>query len=348
MVGDRITVRRVWSDNNPTGIFESGFNGSFIVESVTNPHTLTPVITYNLSSDPGGYLQNDLTRGADPDTGMVQSTGWYDRASLAGADWTSGSPSTATLTLKKLHSIEAGNSIAVTGVESANNPSGTFNSGFNGIFTVTAVNGNDVTYQLATDPGAFQQSGWVEYPGSIKVIQTATQDTGTETLTLRIYNSHAIQLNDIVTAFKDDLNPATFNAVDSVKRFIVTGITAFDTDRDDIEVSCLAQNIDGNEECDLSPPVLTVDFTGGIIQSSGTLRHVVLESRGTNFSEDTTHSFADVDEDNDNVMDGPCELCHTRSGINHANYDFSDSHNEGTGCTLNCDPHDRSDGAFFR
>jgi predicted CXXCH cytochrome family protein len=358
MAGDRITVRRVWSANNATGVFEQGFNGNFIVESATSWNgALEATITYKLAANPGAYLQNDLTRGVDPNTGMVQSTGWYDRAKVTGAGWASG---TATLGLRVGHSIEAGDVVSVTGVESGNNPVGTFGSGFNGIFTVTGVIGNDITYTLAADPGAFQaSSGRVEYPGSIKVIQLATQDTGAQTLTLRTYRTHAIQVNDIVTVFKDDPNPATFNAVDSVKRFEVTAITAFDADRDDIELSCLPgsptvsppppppASTPGYEVCDLAAS-LAVDFTGGVLQSSGTLRPVVLESRGTDWNEDTSHSFADVDLDQDNVMDGPCELCHTRAGINHANYNFNDAHNDGRGCTETCHPHTRPAGAFFR
>jgi predicted CXXCH cytochrome family protein len=345
MVGDRITVRRVLSGNNPDGGFDLGFNGSFIVESATSwDANLEAMIAYKLAADPGGYLQN-TTSNADPNSGMVQSTGWHDRPKVRTAGWASG---TATLAIGGAHSIEAGDDVSVTGVKSAGNPNGDFNSGFNGIFTVAAVTGNDVTYALAADPGAFQSSlGRVEYPGSIKAVQQAAQDTGAQTLALRTYRAHAIQVNDIVTAFKDDPNPATFSAVESVKRFLVTAITAVDADHDDIVLSCLNQ-IQGNELCNLTTP-LAVDFTGGIIQSSGSLKPVVLESRGdTGFSEDSTHSFADVDEDGDNVMDGPCELCHTRSGINHLNFNFNDRHNVGRSCTESCHPHDRAKGAFFR
>ncbi|MDH3379724.1 MAG: cytochrome c3 family protein, partial [Gammaproteobacteria bacterium] len=155
MVGDRITVRDVWSTNNATGIFGLGFNGDFIVESVTNwDAVLEATITYKLATDPGTYQLNDLSS-ADPNTGMVQSTGWPVRPSVNNAGWTAG---TATLALGGDHSIETGDAVSVTGVESAGNPTGDFNSGFNGVFTVTAVTGNDVSYLLAADPGAFQQS----------------------------------------------------------------------------------------------------------------------------------------------------------------------------------------------
>lgn len=348
MAGDRITVRDVWSANNATGTFGLGFNGNFIVESATSwDGNLEAAISYKLATDPGAYMDNDLTKGADPNSGMVQSTGWPDRPRVGNASWTSG---TATLGLGGEHSIEAGDDIAVTGAESAGNPTGSFNSGFNGIFTVTGVSGKDVTYTLATDPGAFQESpGRVEYLGSIKVIQSAS--TGGVAPTVRIYRTHAVQTGDIVTVFKDDPDPATFNAKNSVRRFQVTAVTPVggDPDRDDIELSCppLTQGIN---DCGLSYSL--IDFTGGILQSSGTLRPVVFESRGTQWGEDATHTFATHESELASVemLQGPCELCHTRLANNHANsnYTQTDTHHGGEGCSLSCHTHAKAAGAFFR
>jgi len=113
---------------------------------------------------------------------------------------------------------------------------------------------------------------------------SATQNTGAGTLTLRIYRTHAIQpenvgvtTDHIVTVFEDDPNPATFNAADSMKRFLVTAVTAAGADHDDIELSCVTQTPDRNcEACNLGI-ALPVDFTGGILQSTGTLRPVVFD-----------------------------------------------------------------------
>jgi hypothetical protein len=82
---------------------------------------------------------------------------------------------------------------------------------------------------------------------------------------------------------------------------------------------------------------------GGNIQSTGTMRPVVYESRGTDnndpdFLSDFTHSFANTDGDEDGWMDGPCETCHTQTN-HHLNDDLGNTHHNGETCTASCHTH---------
>ncbi|MDH5649523.1 MAG: hypothetical protein OEY67_07675, partial [Gammaproteobacteria bacterium] len=83
--------------------------------------------------------------------------------------------------------------------------------------------------------------------------------------------------------------------------------------------------------------------TGGLVQSTGSMRPVVFESRGTDntdvrYLSDHTHSFTNTDADQDGWMDGPCEICHTQTA-NHQNDDFGNTHNNGRTCSASCHTH---------
>jgi predicted CXXCH cytochrome family protein len=69
------------------------------------------------------------------------------------------------------------------------------------------------------------------------------------------------------------------------------------------------------------------------------IREVVFESRGSSVGDDTLHSFADNDEDNNGTYDGACEVCHTLTRFHHNNSSGNHNHQTGRTCT-NCHNHD--------
>jgi len=135
---------------------------------------------------------------------------------------------------------------------------------------------------------------------------------------------------DIVTVFGAD--PAEYNGrweVESVALPVVT-------------VRCPPYFRTSLSEPGCSLTGFAAYVSGGDIQSTGSMRPVVFESRGTDkndpdFLSDYTHSFTntDQDQDQDGWMDGPCETCHTETS-NHQNDDFSNTHNNGRTCTASC------------
>jgi predicted CXXCH cytochrome family protein len=68
-------------------------------------------------------------------------------------------------------------------------------------------------------------------------------------------------------------------------------------------------------------------------------RYVVFESRGSDVSQPTMHSFADNDEDGDGYFDGACETCHTQASNHRNNSSGNHTHYQGTTC-IACHPHD--------
>ena len=68
------------------------------------------------------------------------------------------------------------------------------------------------------------------------------------------------------------------------------------------------------------------------------LRDVVFEFRGREIDDVREHSFADDDEDANDVWDGACEVCHTLTKFHRNNSSGGHSHNRGRTCT-NCHDH---------
>jgi len=72
---------------------------------------------------------------------------------IASALWES---SVATITTELPHNLSVGSQVEVLNILSTNNEFGEFNSGFNGTFTITAVNNSkQFSYTLTTNPGTF-------------------------------------------------------------------------------------------------------------------------------------------------------------------------------------------------
>jgi predicted CXXCH cytochrome family protein len=69
------------------------------------------------------------------------------------------------------------------------------------------------------------------------------------------------------------------------------------------------------------------------------IRDVVFESRGTDLSQPSLHSFADNDEDNNGIYDGACEVCHTQAANHRNNSGGNHAHYTGQTCTQ-CHGHD--------
>ncbi len=83
------------------------------------------------------------------------------------------------------------------------------------------------------------------------------------------------------------------------------------------------------------------DSTGlaRILTPNSGIREVVFESRGSDVSQPTLHSFADADEDGNGYYDGVCETCHTQTRNHRNNASGNHTHNTGKTCTLKCHTH---------
>jgi hypothetical protein len=330
-----------------TGVISTG-PGSFNGTGLVVLSTTSTSVAYDLATDPGTYTSGGEILYPTPTTASVNtwvlSAGWYQKPGVYSAQCTG---TTATLTLSRAggdefmggtHNIRAGDSINVIGVSPAQ---------YNGNFTVDAVTPGQVVYTLDPCPAA-GGGGTIEYVGSVKSIVTAESDGTTATLTFDT-NSNAAILDmtaagaglwdgDIVWIY--GAAPAKYNG-----RWMVTAVSPTT-----VTVGCPPANIASTSLPACNFPAADggpVSVTGGLVQSSGTLREVVFESRGQgntdgNFLSDFTHGLTNRDVDNDGWMNGPCELCHT-STANHLNYVYRNTatanHKENLTCTVACHTH---------
>lgn len=118
--GQRVVV----SDTGPLG-----YKGSYTI-TVTAPNQFT----YSLATDPGAYPYV---------------------ATVATANWASGSGGVATITTSAAHGLSTGQSISISNASP---------SGWNGTYVVTVTGATQFTYALASNPGAHVSGGQVSHP----------------------------------------------------------------------------------------------------------------------------------------------------------------------------------------
>lgn len=347
-VGDIIVVSMVISGGPGT------FNGEFTVTAVAGLD-----VSYTLPNDPGAYINNGVVglplgfskvayASTDPGATTV-SGGWVEYLGsvktiqnlavnqpagpppylVTGASWTAGSgnkPGTALLTLDRAHPFASNDIITVSGVISSGPGS------YNGTYTITNVGSNTtLEYDLVTDAGTYSSGGEIPDP---------TTPAAALDITLTTNDANIVQLKPATTGVRDGdiitvygANPTDYNG-----HWEVTAVTP-----PTVTVRCppYFRTTLARPGCSLAG--LPAYVGGGTLQSTGSMRPVVFESRGADntdarFLTDYTHSFTNTDEDQDGWMDGPCETCHTQTA-NHKNDDFGNTHNNGKTCTASCHTH---------
>lgn len=346
VVGDSIDVADVISAG------PGSFNGSFTATVVSGSD-----ISYALAVDPGTYTNNgsigfpiraevsyaasdpgttNVTGGQVEFVGSVKSVQSMEVVTPAGpppflvvaATWVDvqGGPSVVgeiELTLDRAHPFGVNDIIDVSGIDPA---------GYNGTFVVDSTGTTTLTYLgVDIDPGAYISGGQIPDPNAPAPALEITLTNSDSNINQFQGATTGLRDGDIIEVF--DVDPAGYNGRWEVESVALPVITArcppvFRTD-----VSLPACTLTG----------VPAYVGGGSIQSTGSLRPVVYESRGTdnsdgNFLSDYTHSFANTDEDNDGWRDGACEACHTQTA-NHQNDDFGNSHNNGRTCAASCHTH---------
>lgn len=334
MQGDRVTLQNV----NP-----AAWDGDYsVVQTFKGANKDRFCLSRTFASAPGAYATTDLvgrTVSSTINNGWLFSKGWATPLSITGATHSNGlitftlasapsnvQPVSASSTLVTNGATFTAQGKTVTATVTANasigavvgNPivvSGVNLSGYNGTYLVTATStsGNPTVYSysylIPASPGGTGTGGSVSIPdGDI----------------VRVYG--------VVSS-----GPGSFNGKWEVSAVGASTVT----------VRCPPQHdstIAPSAACKLiaagggwvDPGTYA---SGGTLQSSGSMRPVIFESRGTDFGYSAMNSFADEDLDADAVMDGACELCHLPVVINHINDDFTDSHNPGKSCSESCHPH---------
>jgi hypothetical protein len=334
------------------------FNGRF---TVTFVNVLD--VSYALAADPGAYTNNGSVAArvrsrvayaaSDPGStnvrgGLVEYLGSIKSVQsmavvtppgpgpflVTGVVLTPGNrpnrPDTVVLTLDRAHSYQTNDTFTVTGIVSV----GGTTDEYNGTWTVNDVpSANEIEYQNAwdPDPGAYVSGGEIPDPAApASVLEITLTNSDTNINQFQAATS-GIRDGDIITVFGAD--PDDYNGrweVESVALPV-------------INVRCppYSRTALALPACTLAG--LPAYISGGDIQSTGSMRPVVLESRGEenndpNFLSDYTHSYTNTDQDQDGWMDGPCETCHTLTS-NHKNDDFGNTHNNGASCTSRCHSH---------
>jgi len=334
------------------------FNGKFAVTIVNGSD-----ISYALAADPGTYSNNGSiatpvrSRVAyavfDPGTsnvsgGQVEYLGSIKSVQSMVVVTPPGPPpflvtdlafsagsrpnraDTVVLTLDRTHPYQKDEVFTVTGIISV----GGTTDEFNGTWTITDVpNANEIEYENAWDPnpGAYVSGGEIPDPAAPAPALEITLTNSDTNINQFQAATSGIRDGDIIAVFGVD--PDGYNGrweVESVALPVVN-----------VRCPPYFRTALAKPGCTLSG--LLAYVSGGDIQSTGSMRPVVLESRGTDnndpdFLSDHTHSFANTDEDGDGWMDGPCETCHTETA-NHKNDDFGNTHNNGRTCTASCHMH---------
>lgn len=346
-VGEAIVVADVISGG------PGSFNGRFTVTIVNGLD-----VSYALASDPGAYTNNGTiaTRvrsrvayaASDPGTsnvsgGLVEYLGSVKTVQsmavdtppgpspfqVTGLDFTAGNrpnrADTVVLTLDRAHPFQKDDVFTVTGIDPGD---------FNGTWTITDVpSASEIEYENVWDPnpGAYVSGGEIADPAApAPVLQITLTNSDTNINQFQAATS-GIRDGDIITVFGVD--PDGYNGRWEVESVALPVIS--------VRCPPYFRTALALPACTLAG--LPAYISGGDIQSTGTMRPVVFESRGADntdpdFLNDYTHSFANTDQDQDGWMDGPCETCHTETQ-NHLNDDFGNTHNNGRTCTNQCHFH---------
>ena len=354
-VGESIVVSNVISSG------PGSFNGEFAVTIVSGSD-----VSYALATDPGTFTSNGSVAtpvrsrvayaSSDPGTNnvsgglieyvgsikSVQSMAVFQAPPLPGEEpfdvidlaFMAGNrpdrADTVVLTLSRAHPFQKDDTFTVTGIVSV----GGTTDEFNGTWIVTDVpSAIEIEYQniWATDPGAYVSGGVIPHPNTPPPVLDITLTNSDTNINQFQAATSGIKDGDIITVFGAD--PANYNGRWEVESVALPVIT----------VRCPPYFRTALSQPGCSLTGLPAYVSGGDIQSTGSMRPVVFESRGTNnndtnFLSDYTHSFANTDQDEDGWMDGPCETCHTDTA-NHLNDDLGNTHHNGETCTASCHTH---------
>jgi hypothetical protein len=349
-IGDAIVVSDVISSG------PGSFDGRFTVSGVSGSD-----VFYALASDPGTYANNgeigqpirsEVTYvAADPGTnnvagGLVEFMGSVKSVQsmavvtppgpgpflVTGLSLVPGSkatrPDTVTLTLDRTHPFGNNDTFTVTGIVSSGGDE------YNGTWVVTGVPApNQIEYENIwdPDPGTYVSGGAIADPAAPAPALEITLTNSDSNINQFQAATSGLRDGDIITVFGAD--PAEYNGrweIESIALPVIAARCPPYFRADIFEPGCTLAG-------------LASYVSGGTIQSTGSLRPVVLESRGgdnsdTNFLSDYTHSYTNTDQDQDGWMDGACEACHTQTA-NHQNDDFGNTHNNGKTCTAACHTH---------
>ncbi len=352
VTGDTVDIADVISGG------PGSFNGRFTVTMVNGQD-----ISYALAGDPGTYTNNgdigfpvraEISYvSTDPGTnnvtgGLVEFMGSVKSVQSMAVVTPAGPPpfsvtglvlepgnrpdraDTVTLTLDRAHNYVKDDTFTVTGIVS----SGGSGDEYNGTWVITDVaNADEIEFQNIWDPnpGSYVSGGIIPDANALPLVLEITLTNNNGNINQFQAATSGVKDGDIITIFGVD--PEGFNGrweIESAALPVITARCPPYFRLDILKPGCTLAGIPGY-------------VGGGTIQSTGSLRPVVLESRGTdnndgNFLSDYTHSFTNTDEDGDGWMDGPCETCHTQTA-NHQNDDFGNTHNNGRTCTASCHTH---------
>ena len=350
---------------NVMGVSPTGYNGQFVVTAVTDSS-----VSY-VVGDPGAYISGGLveyvgsvkgitnivtngTAPAPPPTPLPDLT-------ISNAVWAAagkGKPDRVTITVSSAsHNYVVNDAITVSGV----NP-----SGYNGTYVVYAVAGTDITYTHGpTNPGAYISGGTV--PDNNPVSYPAPP-AGPHTITVTL--NLGSNSPDIL-----DMTPGTAGLKDGdIVRIYGVNYTPYWPAMDKYGFNERWQIAENGINTSTNPATITLRcppktrtalglpkcniwefwngyISGGVLQSTSTLRDTVFDSRGSDldaasfstYLNHDEHSFATQDipvESQDGYMYGPCELCHTSADISkHRTTEYGTTHNNGRTCTTQCHFH---------
>lgn len=354
-VGEIIVVTDVISGG------PGSFNGRFTITVVNGQD-----VSYDLVTDPGPYTNSgaiatrQISRvtyaASDPGTNnvsggnveyvgsikSVQNMAVFQAPPLPGEEpysvqsltFSAGNRpdrvDTVVLTLERAHVFVIDDTFSVTGIISV----GGTTDEFNGTWTITDVpSATEIEFENAWDPnpGAYVSGGVIPHPNTPPPVLEITLTNSDSNINQFKSATSGVRDGDIITVFGVD--PDGYNSRWEVESVALPVVTVRCPPYFRTSIPAPACTLNG-------VPAYVSD---GEIQSTGTMRPVVYESRGTDntdpdFLSDHTHSFANTDEDNDGWMDGPCELCHTQTA-HHQNDDLGNTHNNGRTCAGSCHTH---------
>jgi hypothetical protein len=232
------------------------------------------------------------------------------------------------------HPYNVNDSITVSSV----NP-----SGYNGTFTIRAVATDTIEYPLSPNPGAYVSGGTVPDPaggGTYNLVVTLNSNNDNAAILDLNPASAGLRDGDIVRIY--GASPSEYNERWEIDESGVNVSTSTITLRCPPKMR-VALNL---PSCDIGS--MGAYVSGAVLQSTGTMRDAVFDSRGTDhlddvFLGDYGHSFANTDLPEltqDGYMYGPCETCHTGSAMaHHQTFDYGDTHNNGRTCSKGCHWH---------
>ncbi len=325
IVGDTINVM----DITPTG-----YNGQQTVTAVTE-YSVSYTVADQGAYTSGGVVEyvgsvkeiTDITvNGPPPNPPLNITAGSWGKVQ---------GTNSITITVPG-HAYAVNDSITVSGVNPAT---------YDGTYTVSKISGDDIIFPEPTDPGTYVSGGTVpdlSGGGTYTLVVTLNTNNNSAAILNMTAASGVAKDGDIVRIYGVD--PPEYNerwegdagGVDSTSNPPTITLRCPPLMRTDL----------GLPACD--PVSFGAYASGGTLQSTGTMRDTVFDSRGSDatavgFLTHDEHSFATQDMPaavQDGYLYGPCELCHTSPDISkHQTIEYGTTHNNGRTCTTVCHFH---------